>query len=153
MMGQASAMISFSQFLGGTIGLTVSSTAFTSTLGSNLVKYAPNAAPYYDRVRQSVTDIYGVLPTELRAGVIEAYVQSLKIVFLIGSITACLAVISAIFIQNIRISGGMRPAAPAAAVDAEKQSDGEAGVGADEKKHSEEEQSIAGRTLSGETRS
>jgi len=69
-------------------GLSVSSTVFGSTLLPNLRKYAsPDAEPYFIRVKQSVTDIYTVLPVEFRAGVIEAYVKSLRIVFLLGVIT------------------------------------------------------------------
>lgn len=34
-----------------------------------------------------MTDIYNVLPAELRAGVILAYVKSLRTVFLVGAIS------------------------------------------------------------------
>ena len=50
---QASALVTFGQLIGGTIGIAISSSLFATELGKNLVIYSPNAP--FELVRQSVT--------------------------------------------------------------------------------------------------
>lgn len=75
-------MASFAQFLGGTVGLGVAEPIFSSTLTTNLLTYAPNAPA--DIVKEAPTAIYSVLSADLIPGVVEAYTQSLKLVFVLG---------------------------------------------------------------------
>lgn len=70
------------KFLGGTVGLGVAEPVFASELGKNLVKYAPLAPASI--VKQSPTAIYTNVLPDLIPGVVHAYMESLKIVFLIG---------------------------------------------------------------------
>ncbi|KAF8175690.1 major facilitator superfamily domain-containing protein [Mycena galopus ATCC 62051] len=81
LIGQAMSMGSFAQFLGGTIGLGVAETVFSSQLSKNLRKYAPSAPIAI--VAESPTFIYNEIPVVMIPGVVRAYTASLKIVFLV----------------------------------------------------------------------
>ncbi|KAJ7472597.1 ABC transporter [Mycena latifolia] len=127
LLGQATSMGSFAQFFGGTIGLGVAEPVFSSMLGKNLLKYAPDAPA--EIVKQSPTAIYTALPAAMIPGVVKSYTESLKIVFVLGVPVAGLALLSAGFIKNIKIEKtGPHPGAAksAAPPDAEKGAVGEA---------------------------
>lgn len=81
-MSQATSMGSFAQFFGGTIGLGIAEPIFSSTLNTNLLKYAPNAPP--EIVKEAPTAIYSALSPDLIPGVVESYTQSLRLVFILG---------------------------------------------------------------------
>ncbi|KAJ7473601.1 major facilitator superfamily domain-containing protein [Mycena galericulata] len=85
LLAQATSVASFAQFLGGTIGLGVA-------------EPAPAAI-----VKESPTAIHGALPAAMIPGVVQAYMQSLRIVFVVGVPVAGLALMAAMIIQNIRI--------------------------------------------------
>jgi MFS family permease len=78
LVGQATGMATFGQFLGGTIGLAVAEAAFSSQLGKNLVKYAPDVNKAV--ITETPTNIYTQVPTAEIASVIVAYCKSLDIV-------------------------------------------------------------------------
>ncbi|KAJ7737370.1 ABC transporter [Mycena metata] len=59
-LGQATSMASFAQFLGGALGLGVAEPIFASQLTKNLLKYAPNAPAAI--VKESPTTIRSALP-------------------------------------------------------------------------------------------
>lgn len=82
LLNQATCMASFGQFLGGTIGLAVSETVFSSTLGPNLAKYAPgvDSALFIN----TPTSIYTSLSAAVIPNVVRAYVSSLSFVFIMG---------------------------------------------------------------------
>ncbi|KAJ7445080.1 ABC transporter [Mycena latifolia] len=101
LLGQATSMASFGQFLGGTLGLGVAEPVFASELGKYLLRFAPEAPAAV--VRQSPTTIYTDLPPAMIPGVVQAYTQSLRIVFVLGVPVAGLALLTAMFIKNIRI--------------------------------------------------
>ncbi|KAJ7792046.1 ABC transporter [Mycena olivaceomarginata] len=117
LLGQATSMASFAQFLGGTIGLGVAEPVFASELTKYLLQYAPEAPAAI--VKESPTAIYTALPAAMIPGVVKSYTEALRIVFVLGVPVAGLALLSAIFIKNIRI---VKTAAPGAAAgkDAEK---------------------------------
>ncbi|KAE9398246.1 MFS general substrate transporter [Gymnopus androsaceus JB14] len=92
-LGQATSMASFGQFLGGTLGLR-----------------CRRASPAVI-VEESPTAIYTELPASQIAGVVQAYAHSLRIVFVIGVPVAGLALFTALFIDNIRIKKTAPPAA------------------------------------------
>ncbi|KAF7360634.1 Major facilitator transporter-like protein [Mycena venus] len=77
LLAQATSMATFFQFLGGTLGLGI-------------------AEP-------SPTAIYTDLPVEMIPGVVRAYTESLRIVFVLGVPVAGIALLAAMFIRNIRI--------------------------------------------------
>ncbi|KAJ7665196.1 ABC transporter [Mycena polygramma] len=114
LLGQATSMGSFAQFLGGTVGLGVAEPVFASELAKYLLQYAPDAPASV--VKESPTAIYTALPAEMIPGVVQAYTSALKIVFVLGVPVAGLALISALGIKNLRIV----KAAPAPAKDVEK---------------------------------
>ncbi|KAJ7146843.1 transporter [Mycena epipterygia] len=116
LLGQATSMAGFGQFLGGTLGLGVAEPVFSSELTKFLLKYAPDAP--VEIVRQSPTAIYTALPAAMIPGVVQSYLQSLRIVFVLGAPVAGLALLSAFFIKNIRIVRTEQSSA--AKVDAEK---------------------------------
>ena len=115
LLGQATSMASFGQFLGGTLGLGIAEPVFSSILAKNLLKYAPDAPA--EIVKESPTAIYTALPAAMIPGVVKSYTGALKIVFVLGVPVAGLAIIAALLIDNIRIVK-TGPAAPAP--DAEK---------------------------------
>ena len=69
---QATALVSFTQLIGGVLGIAVYGTIFANELAQNLVKDAPGAP--FALVRHSVEAIYTLSP-DLRVGVIHAYVE------------------------------------------------------------------------------
>ncbi|KAJ4474439.1 ABC transporter [Lentinula aciculospora] len=101
LLGQATSMASFSQFLGGTLGLGVAEPVFASELSKYLLMYAPDAPATI--VKESPTAIYTELPASMIPGVVQAYAQALRIVFVVGVPVAGMALIAAMFIKNIRI--------------------------------------------------
>ncbi|KAJ7117255.1 transporter [Mycena crocata] len=117
LLGQATSMGSFAQFLGGTLGLGIAEPVFASMLSKYLLRYAPEAPDFI--VKESPTAIYTDLPAEMIPGVVRSYSEALKIVFVLGVPVAGLALLSALFIQNLRIVKTEAPPA-AAKPDAEK---------------------------------
>ncbi|KAJ7442371.1 major facilitator superfamily domain-containing protein [Mycena galericulata] len=101
LLAQATSVASFGQFLGGTIGLGVAEPVFSSELGKYLLRYAPEAPA--EIVRESPTAIYSALPAAMIPGVVQAYMQSLRIVFVLGVPVAGLALVASMVIQNIKI--------------------------------------------------
>ncbi|KAJ7453316.1 hypothetical protein B0H11DRAFT_1741413, partial [Mycena galericulata] len=101
LLAQATSVASFAQFLGGTIGLGVAEPVFSSELGKYLLRYAPEAPA--EIVRESPTAIYSELPAAMIPGVVQAYMQSLRVVFLLGVPVAGLALLASMVIQNIKI--------------------------------------------------
>ncbi|KAJ7737809.1 ABC transporter [Mycena maculata] len=121
LLGQATSMASFGQFLGGTLGLGIAEPVFSSELAKYLLIYAPDAPASI--VKESPTAIYTSLTAAQIPGVVESYTRALKIVFVLGVPVAGLAMISAFFIKNIRIVKTAAPAGagkPADADEAEK---------------------------------
>ncbi|KAJ7120201.1 major facilitator superfamily domain-containing protein [Mycena epipterygia] len=116
LLGQATSMASFGQFLGGTIGLGVAEPVFSSELTKYLLQYAPEAPS--EIVRESPTAIYSALPAEMIPGVVRSYTEALRIVFVLGVPVAGLALVAAFMIQNIRI---VKTEGPAAVTDVEKE--------------------------------
>ncbi|KAJ3797369.1 ABC transporter [Lentinula aff. detonsa] len=113
LLGQATSMASFGQFLGGTLGLGVAEPIFASELSKYLLTYAPDAPASI--VKESPTAIYTELPASMIPGVVQAYAMSLRIVFVVGVPVAGLALIMSLFIKNTRIVKTAAPPAPAKA--------------------------------------
>ncbi|KAJ7150499.1 ABC transporter [Mycena crocata] len=82
LLGQAQSLASFGQFLGGMMGLSVAEPVFASELTHFLARYAPDAPAAI--ARNSPTAIYSDLPAEIIPGVLKAYIESLRIVFVLG---------------------------------------------------------------------
>ncbi|KAJ7615653.1 ABC transporter [Mycena polygramma] len=101
LLAQATSMASFCQFLGGTLGLGIAEPVFATELGKYLLRFAPDAPSSI--VRQSPTAIYTDLPADMIPGVVRAYSEALRIVFVLGVPVAGLALLAAMFIQNLRI--------------------------------------------------
>ncbi|KAF7982462.1 hypothetical protein HWV62_28624, partial [Athelia sp. TMB] len=119
LLSQASSMATFGQFLGGTIGLGIAEPVFASELSRNLLKYAPNAPAQI--VKESPVAIWTDISTDLIPGVVLAYCESLKVVFVVGvpigepfppailgdadgcNFVAFLGLITALFIKNVKI--------------------------------------------------
>ncbi|KAJ7127677.1 hypothetical protein C8R44DRAFT_733117 [Mycena epipterygia] len=106
LLGQATSIASFGQFLGGTLEFGVAERVFSS----GLTKRARG-----DRARES----YAALLAAMIRGVVQSYLQSLRIVLVLGVPVAGLALFSALFIQKILIGKAEEPPA-AAKPDAEK---------------------------------
>ncbi|KAF8143658.1 transporter [Mycena galopus ATCC 62051] len=109
LLGQATSMASFAQFLGGTAGLGIAEAVFSSTLAQELRKYAPDAPASI--VKESPTEIHSELPAAMVPGVVKSYADALRIVFLLGVPVAGCALVAAMFIQNIRIVKSAPPPA------------------------------------------
>ncbi|KAF7328388.1 Major facilitator transporter-like protein [Mycena venus] len=109
LIGQATSMATFAQFLGGTLGLGVAEPVFASGLEKYLLKYAPEAPAQL--VKDSPTAIYTELPAAMIPGVVRSYTEALRIVFVLGVPVAGLALLSVFFIQNLKIEKTKPPAA------------------------------------------
>ncbi|KAI5476421.1 MFS transporter, partial [Pseudohyphozyma bogoriensis] len=99
---QATALVTFTQLVGGTIGLSIASTIFSNKLHSALLEYAPNAP--IEIVRNSV-DAVKTLPADQKPGVIHAYVLALNLVFVIGVAAGGFASLSGLLIRNLSVKG------------------------------------------------
>ncbi|KAF7378123.1 Major facilitator transporter-like protein [Mycena sanguinolenta] len=115
-LAQAQSVGSFFQFLGGMVGLSVAEAVFASELTKFLARYAPNAPASI--ARNSPTAIYTDLPAVLIPGIVKAYIESLRVVYLIGVPVAGLSILAALFIKNIKIV--KEGSAPAKEADLEK---------------------------------
>jgi len=113
LLGQASGMASFAQFFGGTVGLGLAEPVFASELSKYLLIFAPEANSTI--VRESPVAIYTDLPASQIPGVVVAYTHALRVVFIIGVPAAGLALITAMFIKNLRIVKAAPPAPAGAA--------------------------------------
>lgn len=76
LLGQATGLASFSQFLGGTIALAIGQAALSTQLTQNFARYAPEAPVAV--IEQSPLKIWD-LPEAIRSASIYAYVESLRI--------------------------------------------------------------------------
>ncbi|KAJ6143446.1 Major facilitator superfamily domain general substrate transporter [Penicillium samsonianum] len=101
LISQATGMVNFCQFLGGTIGLAIAEATFSSELVRNLRKYAPDAP--FATIQQSPLSIYTAVPDALVPNVVRAYVKSLSTVYIIGVPANVLSLAFALFISNINI--------------------------------------------------
>ncbi|RYP21060.1 hypothetical protein DL765_002467 [Monosporascus sp. GIB2] len=101
LISQATGMVNFCQFLGGTIGLAIADATFSSELVRNLRKYAPDAP--FAAIQQSPLSMYSVVPDVLVPNVVRAYVKSLSVVYIIGVPANVLSLVFALFISNINI--------------------------------------------------
>ncbi|KAJ7775383.1 transporter [Mycena metata] len=110
LIGQATSMVSFSKFLGGTIALGIAEPVLSTELSKFLLKYAPNAPAAV--VKNSPTAIWTALDKDLIPGVVESYTRALRIVFILGVPAGAFCLISAFFIKNIRITKGAHAPAP-----------------------------------------
>ncbi|KAJ7856297.1 ABC transporter, partial [Mycena leptocephala] len=118
LLGQATSLATFFQFLGGTLGLGIAEPVFASELGKYLVRFAPDAPAAI--VKQSPTAIYTGLPADMIPGVVHAYTESLRVVFVIGVPVAGLTLLASVFIKNSRIEKTAPPTVQGKAGDLEK---------------------------------
>lgn len=85
---QASALATFGQLVGGTLGISVGGTVFANQLTTNLAPYSQVLGPdLIQAVRESVTVVFN-LPLVLQTPVVDAYVHSVATMFL--TIIPCL---------------------------------------------------------------
>ncbi|KAJ7234023.1 major facilitator superfamily domain-containing protein [Mycena haematopus] len=101
LLAQAQSVGTFFQFLGGMVGLSVAEAVFSSELTRFLARYAPDAPAAI--ARNSPTAIYTDLPPVLVAGVVKAYIESLRVVYILGVPVAGISILAALFIRNIKI--------------------------------------------------
>ncbi|KDQ17239.1 hypothetical protein BOTBODRAFT_105781 [Botryobasidium botryosum FD-172 SS1] len=94
---QGTSLFTFSQLMGGVIGITLAGTVFNNELASGLAQYAPQVPP--GPVRDSVSAIYSSVSADLRPGVIRAYVRALQRTYLIGVPAGIIAFLGALMIK------------------------------------------------------
>ncbi|GAA5916994.1 hypothetical protein JCM8208_003424 [Rhodotorula glutinis] len=99
---QRTAIVTFGQLVGGTIGIAIGSSIFGTRLGSALREFAPEAP--FQLVRNSVEAI-PTLPVELQPGVVHAYALALRDVFIIGVAAGGCTSLCALMIRNLNIKG------------------------------------------------
>jgi MFS family permease len=90
---QATSLVNFTQLMGGVIGLAAAGTLFSNKLRDGL---PVNLSPEARITVTSSVEAIKLLSPALREGVIEAYVQALRPVFLLGVPIAALASVSAL---------------------------------------------------------
>ncbi|GAA5856891.1 hypothetical protein JCM9279_007592 [Rhodotorula babjevae] len=99
---QRTAIVTFGQLVGGTIGIAIGTSIFGTRLGSALREFAPDAP--FQLVRNSVEAI-PTLPVELQPGVVHAYALALRDVFIIGVAAGGCTSLCALMIRNLNIKG------------------------------------------------
>ncbi|KAG9086758.1 hypothetical protein FRC06_002884 [Ceratobasidium sp. 370] len=112
---QGSSLVTFTQLIGGIIGIAIAGSVLANQLGKYLFLYAPDLpAGIATAVRQSVSVIF-TLPQEQQEPVIRAYLKALNSVFLIGVPTGALGSLSGFFVKNYNLKAmGIKPGAAAA---------------------------------------
>ncbi|KAJ1308610.1 hypothetical protein OPQ81_004308 [Rhizoctonia solani] len=112
---QGSSLVTFTQLVGGIIGIAIAGAILANQMLKYLGIYAPDLPhDVANAVRQSVSVIF-TLPAEQQEPVIRAYLKALNSVFLIGVPTGVLASLSALFVKNYNIKAmGIKPGAAAA---------------------------------------
>ncbi|GAA5877202.1 hypothetical protein JCM8547_006297 [Rhodosporidiobolus lusitaniae] len=100
LVGQATSLASFAQFLGGTISLAIGQAALSTQLTKNFAKYAPDAP--LSVIAESPLAIWDLAEDVIPQAVL-AYVKSLKIVFILGVPFFVLGIFSAFFVNNLSI--------------------------------------------------
>ncbi|KAJ7247006.1 MFS general substrate transporter [Mycena rebaudengoi] len=101
LLAQAQSVTSFGQFLGGMVGVGVGEPVFAFGLTKYLARYAPDAPA--EIIKNAPTAIYSELPAQLVPHVVRAYVDSLRVVFLVGVPAAGFGLLAVLFISNIKI--------------------------------------------------
>ena len=106
---QASAVASFAQLVGGTLGIAIAGTVFSNQLVHNLSGPIGEAlGPDLVRaVRQSVTVVFN-LPEQVRQPVVDAYVNAVATMFIVIVPVMGMAGIAAFMIRdwNLKERGG-----------------------------------------------
>ncbi|QRV80183.1 major facilitator superfamily transporter [Ceratobasidium sp. AG-Ba] len=112
---QGSSLVTFTQLVGGIIGIAIAGSVLANQLGKYLFLYAPDLpAGVATAVRQSVSIIF-TLPQEQQEPVIRAYLKALNSVFLIGVPTGALASLSGFLVKNYNLKAmGIKAGAAAA---------------------------------------
>ncbi|KDQ20414.1 hypothetical protein BOTBODRAFT_183202 [Botryobasidium botryosum FD-172 SS1] len=101
LVSQASALVTFSSFIGGILGVSIAGTIFQNKLASGLLQFAPEAP--YALLRHSIEAI-ATLPANQKAGAIHAYVEALKLVFVAMGVSAnVICSLSALMIENTNL--------------------------------------------------
>ncbi|KAG9047818.1 hypothetical protein FS837_001414 [Tulasnella sp. UAMH 9824] len=103
MVPQSSALVNFTQYFGGTLGIAIAGTIFGNKLSTFIDIYAPGLSPEtVAAVKQSVEMIKHLDP-EVQAGVITAYSKALGYVFIIGIPSGILASLAGCLVPNFNI--------------------------------------------------
>ncbi|CAE6455256.1 unnamed protein product [Rhizoctonia solani] len=97
---QATALVTFIQYIGGITGLGIGGSIFASKLRQNLATYAPDTPA--ELLLQSVYAIR-TFSQDAQGPIIEAYTQSLKWTYLLGVPAACLSLLATCLIRNRNI--------------------------------------------------
>lgn len=93
MIPQATSLVNFTQLIGGVIGIAIAGTLFSNQIRSNLPK---DLDPEIAKVVVNSVSVIFTLPEAVRDVVIDAYVKSLKPVFIIGVPAGAFASLSAL---------------------------------------------------------
>ncbi|KAF7356528.1 MFS general substrate transporter [Mycena venus] len=103
MIPQATAFVSFTQILGGIVGIAVAGSIFANRFRHYLDIFASDLPPdARAAVLQTVT-VIKLLPLELKNQVVEAYARGLGPIFLLSVVAAILSSLSTLLIANVNI--------------------------------------------------
>ncbi|KAJ6576565.1 MFS general substrate transporter [Mycena vulgaris] len=103
MIPQVTAFISFTQILGGIVGIAVAGSIFANKFRHNLGVYASDLPPDAKAAVLRTVTVIKLLPPELQTQVVDAYARSLGPIFLISVVATILSSLSALFIANVNI--------------------------------------------------
>lgn len=101
MVPQASATVTWSQLLGGIIGIAIAGSVFANGLNEFLPVDLP--ADIRQHVRDSVAAIHTIPDAAQRAIVIHSYIKAIQRVFLIGIPVGVLGSLSALLVKNYNL--------------------------------------------------
>ncbi|CAJ0549775.1 Ff.00g033880.m01.CDS01 [Fusarium sp. VM40] len=100
----ATALIVFSQTLGGALCVTAGNTVFTNTLINKIHEHVPGLDPYFV-IATGATNIRNVIRAEWLDGVILAYNDALTTSFYVGAGTASATIIGALLVEWRSVKG------------------------------------------------
>ncbi|KAH8423653.1 MDR family MFS transporter [Aspergillus melleus] len=100
----ATAILSFSQTIGGAVFISVAQTAFTSRLTHELLAKVPDLDPFVV-LDSGASDLAGHVPKKYLSVVIWAYSNGLKNTFIVGTVMAALSVIGSTFVEWNSVKG------------------------------------------------
>ncbi|KAJ6515064.1 MFS general substrate transporter [Mycena vitilis] len=115
MIPQATAFVSFTQILGGIVGIAVAGSIFANKFRRNLDVYGGDLPPDAKAAVLQTVTVIKTLPPELRAQVVDAYARSLGPIFLISVVAAILSSLATLLIANVDIHARARAIADARA--------------------------------------
>ena len=108
-LASASAIALFFQTIGGAFWVSAGQAAFVNRLSQRLLEMAPTVNPQ-QVIATGATELRNVFTPEQIPGILEAYMDGLKLTFLLCIVLAAVALIVSVFPKRDSLKGKVLPA-------------------------------------------